>query len=366
MVYLQNMYIPQARLHNQLLTQSVKKTPAEDVVSWFGAIQAQDFAAAKWAIAMRCNQTDAHIEQAFNEGKILRTHIMRPTWHFVTPMDIHWILALTSHRVHRFNGSYYRKSGLDKTIFEKSNKVIRKAFEKNKQLTRVELNDYLKRAHIPTEDLGLTYTIMQAELDGVIVSGPRRGKQFTYMLLDERVPVTKSFTNDEALYELTKRYFQSHGPAQEIDFSWWSGLTLTEVRKGINLLGSKLQKHEHNAKTYFLCVTKPENPSDSVYLIPGFDEYFIAYTDRSDVLDKNYAKELNQGGGMVSGAVVVNGHMVGGWRRTFEKKSVVLSIRLFETISRTQEQLLNKQIEAFETFIGMPSKLVQKETYMRK
>src|SRR6202042_514764 len=141
-------------------------------------------------------------------------------------------------RVQRFNGSYYRRAGFDKIIFEKSNKVLKKALEGGKQLTREELHSYLKDANIPTQNLVLTFTIMQAELEGIIKSGPRRGKQFTYMLFDERVPQTKPITPDEALAELTKRYFQSHGPAQIQDFSWWSGLSITEAKKGIQLLGS--------------------------------------------------------------------------------------------------------------------------------
>jgi hypothetical protein len=348
------MDIAHRRLVNQqLLTRKFDKP--EDVVSWFGAMQSQDFAAAKWALSLRSKlQTDAAIEKAFDEGKILRTHIMRPTWHFVAPADIRWVLELTSARVHRFNGSYYRKSGLDKSIFEKSNEIIRRAFKGNKQLTRSELDAYLKAAKIPTQDLGLTYTIMQAELDGIIVSGPRRGKQFTYMLLDDRVPATKNKTLDEALFELTKRYFQSHSPAQEKDFSWWSGLTLFDARKGIGLVGSQLQKIEKEKKTYFSFKTEYEKQIESVFLVPSFDEYFIAYTDRSDVLNTKYVKELNQGGGMVSGAVIVNGKMVGGWRRTFEKKSVVITVRLFEPISQKQQKLLEEQTESFGKFINLP------------
>src|SRR5579859_2771455 len=150
------MNIPSLRLSNQLLLSHTLEKP-EDIVSWFGAIQSQDFAQAKWALALRApNQTDATIEQAFNEGKILRTHIMRPTWHFVTPADIRWILALTSPRVHRFNGYYYRQTGLDKGIFEESNEIIQEALQGGKQLTRAELNTELKKHNIPTENLGLS------------------------------------------------------------------------------------------------------------------------------------------------------------------------------------------------------------------
>ena len=348
------MNIPATRLWNQQLTQHTFEKP-EDVVLWFGAMQSQDFAAAKWAIAQRTkNQTDATIEQAFNEGRILRTHVMRPTWHFVTPADIRWLLALTSPRVHRFNGSYYRRSGFDKAIFEKSNKVIKKALEGGKQLTREELNSYLTDAKIPTENLGLTYTIMQAELYGIIISGPRNGKQFTYMLLDERVPQTKPITPDEALAELTKRYFQSHGPALVQDCAWWSGLTTTDVKKGIELLGNAISKHESEGKTYWFIEASDKQAPDEAFLIPGFDEYFIAYKNRSDILDTKYAKHLNQGGGMINGAIVVNGKMVGGWKRTFVGKQARLTITLYETISPKQQQSLNQQTKRFGLFLGIP------------
>ena len=349
------MDIASLRLQNQQLTQHSFEKP-EEVVSWFGAMQAQDFAAVKWAIALRSNnQTDASIEQAFNEGKILRTHVMRPTWHFVTPQDIRWLLALTSPRVHRFNGYYYRRSGFDKTIFAKSNNVLKKALEGSKQLTRDELNRYLTEANIPTQNLGLTYTIMQAELDGIIISGPRKGKKFTYMLLEDRVPKTKPLSPDEALKELTKRYFQSHGPAQAQDFSWWSGLSISEVKRGIEMLGEKLQKEEQNDKTYWFIKTKAAPKTDTTaFLVPGFDEYFIAYHDRSGILDRQYAKQLNQGGGMVSGAVVVNGKMVGGWRRTFVGKQVKMSLTLFENISEKAQREINLQVKKFGIFFNLP------------
>ena len=342
--------IPQVRLINQQLTGTVFDKP-EDVITWFGAMQAQDFNAAKWAIALRCkNATDESIEAAFNKGEILRTHIMRPTWHFVTPRDIRWLQALTAHRVHRFNGYYYRQTGLDKSIFVKSNNVIHKALAGGKHLTRSELQVLLQEAKIPTENLGLSYTIMQAELDAIICSGPKRGKQFTYMLVDERIGQTKKISTEEALYELTKRFFQSHGPAQAKDFSWWSGLTLTDVKKGIELVGDTLFKEDYNDKTYFFMESKKSSTNESVFLIPGFDEYFIAYTDRSDVLDKKYAKELNQGGGMVNGAIISNGRMIGGWRRTFEKKSVFITIRLFEKITDVQKKLHTQRQNVSEYF----------------
>ena len=198
--------------------------------------------------------------------------------------------------------------------------------------------------------------MMQAELEGIICSGPRRGKQFTYALLEDRTPKNKEITSDEALSELTKRYFQSHGPAQAKDFSWWSGLTLTDTRRGIELIKTKLIHEEKNGKVYWFFPPEQEiKPrSDDAFLIPGFDEYFIAYSDRSDILDLNYAKELNQGGGMINGAIVIGGKMMGGWKRKFTKKSIVLTIRLFEKISPLQYESIEKQMEKYGNFPSLP------------
>jgi len=345
------------RLFNQKLVATFKNSA--EVVHWFGAMQAQDFAAAKWAIAIRSkNQTDVDIEQAFNEGKILRTHIMRPTWHFVMPADIRWMLALTSPRVQAFNGYYYRKSGFDKTIFKKSNEIIKQALRGGKQLTSSELNMLLQKAKIPTKDIGLSYALMQAELEAIICSGPRRDKQFTYMLLDERVPKVKEISQDEALAELIKRYFQSHGPAQLRDFVWWSGLSVADAKKGTELVGSELYKEEREGKTYWcLESAKVVQNSQDGFLIPGFDEYFIAYKDRNDILDKKYAKYLNQGGGMVNGAIIVEGKMVGCWKRIFEKSNVAITIQLFKKVTSSQMHSFGKQVERYGHFVDMPASL---------
>lgn len=359
--------IVKRRLFSQQLAFSRFTNPTE-IVSWFGALQAQDFAAAKWAIALRAmDLTDSNIEQAFNDGKILRTHIMRPTWHFVAPSDIRWLLQLTSPRVHRYNGYYYRRSGFDRSLFQKSNEILRSALQGSKQLTRDELRDELEKHKIPTQNLGLSYTIMQAELDGIICSGPRIGKQFTYMLLDERVPKKKEFTGDEALSELIKRYFQSHGPAQLRDFVWWSGLTVADAKRGIEIMGSHIQKIEREGKIYWYIASgssissilrktssNGDNQNHECFLIPGFDEYFIAYKDRSDVLDKKYAKHLNQGGGMVNGAIIIDGKMVGGWKRTFERKNVFLRLQLFEEIAPSMQRALGEQAQRYGKFINMP------------
>ena len=222
-----------ARLRNQQLIASTRRKPAQ-VVSWLCAMQAQDYPAAKWAIglARARHARTRDVEQAFNDGLILRTHVLRPTWHFVAPEDIRWLLALSAPRIHATNAYYYRQAGLDAKTFAKSCAMIHRALEGGKTLTRAELAMHLKRAKVPADGLKLAYLMMHAELEGVICSGPRRGKQFTYALLDERAPATKPKTRDEALAELAKRYFASHGPATVRDFAWWSGLTTKDAQTG--------------------------------------------------------------------------------------------------------------------------------------
>lgn len=352
------------RLANQSISPSRFSSP-HDVVAWFGAMQAQDFAAAKWALGLRLTHATAEsVEEAFNQGEILRTHVMRPTWHFVAPEDIRWLLALTAPRVHAFNGSSYQRSGLDKAIFQRSNAILEKALQGGKQLTRTELDTILQQAGIPTQNLGLAYTLMQAELDGIICSGPRRGKQFTYMLLDERVPKTKVLDRDDALAALTKRYFFSHGPAQIQDLVWWSGLTTTDAKRGIELNEDHITSEVIDGKTYwFKSLQESDATSQTVFLLPAFDEYFVAYKDRSAILDPKYAKHLNAGGGMVNGSLVVRGKMVGGWKRTFQNNGVVISVELYEKIAAVHKRGIKEAAKRYGQFLNLPIRLTELERY---
>src|SRR5258707_10282859 len=207
------------RLSNEHLSQPQFDQPV-DMVAWLGAVQAQDYAAAKWALGMRLKDaTDAALDQAFNDGGILRTHVMRPPWHFGAPADIRWLLALTAPRVKALMSYYGRQWGVDDALLKRSRAVLTKALQGGRQLTRSEIDQALQAAGIQGSALALGHFAMHAELDALICSGPRRGKQFTYMLLDERVPPAPKLTRDEALAALTQRYFTSHGPAQVPDFT---------------------------------------------------------------------------------------------------------------------------------------------------
>ncbi|MBK8031171.1 MAG: winged helix DNA-binding domain-containing protein [Chloroflexi bacterium] len=195
------------RLYNQRLVGTPFDKP-EAVVAWMGAVQSQEYALAKWALGQRtAAMSDDLVDQAFAAGKILRTHVMRPTWHFVTPFDIRWMLQLTAPRVHALNAYMYRKLELDEALLQRANGVLAEALEGGQQLTREELATALEAANIAAKGMRLGYIMHYAELEAVVCSGPRRGKQFTYMLLDERAPHARTLAPDEALAELVTRFF---------------------------------------------------------------------------------------------------------------------------------------------------------------
>src|SRR6266568_1460947 len=352
-----NLDIAHQRLHNQLITQPMFEKPG-DVVQWLGAVQAQDYAAAKWALGLRLQDvTDNDIEQAFADGAILRTHVMRPTWHFVSPADIRWVLALTAPRVNALNAQYYRRLELDDATFTRSNAALAKALRGGKQLTRSQLVPVLQQAGIATDNiLRFTYIIMRAELDGIICSGARRGKQFTYALLDERAPQARTLDRDEALYELAGRYFTSHGPATLQDFVWWSGLTVADARTGLEMVTSQLMHEVIDSQTYWRSASTPpaNDLSQIVYLLPNFDEYTVGYTDRSAIIDASDAEKFNTRGNVLNPIIVLNGRVVGTWKRTMNKDAVILTPSLFTPLNEAETRALDESANRYGTFLEMP------------
>lgn len=350
-----NPDIAHLRLHNQRIAGEKFDTAAE-VVRWLGAVQSQDYAGAKWALAQRMRHgTDANLDQAFNAGEIVRTHVMRPTWHFVHPADVRWLLALTAPRVHQLNDTMYRKLELDAALLNRSAKLLTKALRGGKHLDRGELGATLAKAGIVADGIRLGYIVHWAELEALVCSGPRRGKQFTYALLEERVPPAKPMTREEALAELVKRYFTSHGPATLRDFCWWSGLTLADARAGVALLGSQLVHEVIDGQTYWFApsasITKDKSPT--AYLLPNYDEY-ISYKDRGAVFDSQYASRVDIQAGGLPHYLVIDGQIAGAWRRTFSKGAVVIEYRPFEALTAAETKAFETAAGRFGAFLGMP------------
>ena len=348
--------IVQQRLQNQRLI-GTSFTQPQEVVQWLGAVQAQEYAGAAWGIAQRANGlSQAGIDQAFADGTILRTHAMRPTWHFVTPADIRWLLKLTSPRVHAVNASYYRKLELDDGVLARSATVLATTLQGGKHLTRSELATAFEHAgimHTNDDRLRLSYLMMHAELEGLICSGAMRGKQHTYALLDERAPPARALERDEALAELVRRYFASHGPATVKDFAWWSGLSSSDTRVGLELSRSQLETAAVDGKTYWfapsLSIAPPAAPI--AHLLPAYDEYTIAYKDHSAILDPHYRELIIAAFGIV---IVIDGRIVGAWKRALTKDSAVLSLSPFTSLAEDERQAVALSVERYGMFLGKP------------
>jgi hypothetical protein len=342
------------RLHNQQLTGSTRQSPA-DVVSWMVAMQAQDYPAAKWAIGLRaprCHEGD--VEQAFNDGRILRTHVLRPTWHFVAPEDIRWLLALSAPRVHAVNAYYYRQAGLDARLLNKSCALMHRILEGGQTLTRAEIATHFKRAKIPAEGLKLAYLAIHAELEGVICSGPRRGRQFTYALLDDRAPAANAKPRDEALAELVVRYFASHGPATVRDFSWWSGFSITDTNRAIASVKPALESMKIGELEYWSGDAPPKSRRKApAYLLPNYDEYLIAYKDRGAYVEAGRAANLvARSNSALSNHLVIDGKLAGSWSRV-TGNSLVIQIAPYKKLTPAQMRAVTSAADCYGEFLGM-------------
>ena len=345
-----------SRLRNQKLVRTDCRTP-EAVVAWLGAVQAQDYPGARWALGLRTKgTTDADIERACDEGRILRTHILRPTWHFVSPADIRWMLSVSGPRVNAVNTRYYRKTGLDDRIFARSRRAIDRALARGRHLTRLELASVLGKAGIPAAGQRLAYLMMRAELDGVICSGARAGKQPTYALLDERAPAPPSMTREEALAALAARYFTSHGPATLRDYVWWSGLTVKDAKTGIDAAGQVLQRITLDSRAHWLAASgaRESKSGRSLYLLPNYDEYLIAYKDRGSIRDGIRAASTPLSIEFPH-FLVIDGKLRGTWKRTVRAERATIELRPFRLLNPDERRRLDAEAARFGKFVGMPA-----------
>ena len=348
------------RLRNQHLTRPPRRDPAQ-VVASLGAMQAQDYPSAKWAIGLRapgCHT--ANIEEAFNSGAILRTHVLRPTWHFVAADDIKWMVELSGPRVHASNAYYYKQSGLDAKVFARSCAMINRVLEGGQHKTRAELAVALKRAKVPADGLKLAYIMMFAELNGVICSGPRRGKQFTYALLSERAPKARSLDRPDAIAELVKRYFTSHGPATIRDFVWWSGLTVKDAELGLEAAKRKLHKETIEGRDYWSAPSKAGalTKGCAALLLPNYDEYLIAYKDRSAVVDSaDAANVVARSNGAFPHHLVIDGRLEGSWTRTLKGNSVLIEVAPYNKLTPVQSRAVMSAADCYGEFLGLPASL---------
>jgi hypothetical protein len=350
-----NSVIAKQRLYNQHITRQGFRQPSE-VVAWFGGVQAQEYLPAKWALALRmpAGTTESQIEQAFTEGKILRTHVMRPTWHFVTPADIRWMLKLTAPCVHRRMAPYDRQLGLDPTTKRRAATIMERALRDGQFLTRAELGIELKRAGMATNHITLAHLALYAELEGIMCSGPRRGKQFTYALLANRAPRASRLSRDQALAELTRRFFRSHGPATHSDFAWWSGLTAADAKRGLDMIGARQRLID--GRSYWTVGRTPTRAGGRIlHLLPIYDEYLVAYRDRQAVPHAASMVKSDSGGYVgFQHALVIAGQIAGTWKTVRKANEIIAQVVPLRRLTRPERTALTEATTCYGRFLGGP------------
>lgn len=307
--------IRKLRLYNQQISHHTFLKP-EDLVEYMIAMQAQEYEMAKWAVGLRCKCSEEAVELAFQEGRILRTHLMRPTWHFVSVNDIRWLLQLTAPQVHKANAPYYKKTGLTPEILKETENIIVSLLRNHNYQTRTEIIQHLSQHGIESTGLKSSYIMMYNELEGNICSGPRKGKQFTYALLDEVVPKQKEISDEEALLQFAARYIRSRGPVTYRDFAYWSNLKIKDAKHAFEALGNQVIYVEVHKQKYYYDYNMNEELPLKTFLLPDYDEYGMSYKDRSIY---SPIEQPNAEPSVYSHWFVLKGRFAGTW--SFDKKT---------------------------------------------
>ena len=334
------------------------------MVRWLGAVQAQDYPVARWSIGQRGNGLgEATVDRALADGHILRTHVLRDTWHLVCAEDIRWLVELTRPRIQARNATMHRRLGLDPRTLARTDALLVGALEAHGELTRKQLGSSLREHGIEAEGPRLGYVLMHAELELLICSGAMEGKQQTYALLEKRVKESPPVPRDEGLAELTRRYFTSHGPATLKDFGWWASLTVADAKRAIELVGAELEPAEVGGRRYWSASgSSPAKPAiaaagaPTARLLQGYDEYVIAYSESRDVLDVQLLAALRPAGwGMYAHAVVLDGQVIGHWRRRLTTKAMTIDMQLARPVGDAERSALDDAVGSYGRFVGLPA-----------
>lgn len=338
------------RLHNHQLEEAKFKKP-DRLLSWMGAVQAQDYPGAKWSLGLRLpGSTEAMIEQAIFEKKIVRTWLMRGTLHFVAASDVRWMLNLLAPRIISRNARRYRELELDETTLAQSNEVLKNVLQDEEELNRRELLLTLEENDISTKGQRAAYLLQRASLDGFICQGVSISNNPTYFSLDS---LTKNYKPEDALVELAKRYFTTRGPATLQDFVWWSGLLMADARDGLEGVMSDLVSEEWNGKTFWR-TPHPILESDllpTVHLLPTFDEFLISYKDRSASLATSSAQEVAVGN-RFKNTIAINGKVVGTWKRNLKNDGRIITSKLFRQLNAPENNALKMAGKRYGEFLG--------------
>ena len=349
------------RLFHQQIAHHAFQLP-NDLVAWMGAMQAQDYAGVKWAVGVRLPaSSETVVEEALAEADILRTWLLRGTLHLVSAADIRWMLAVVAPHLIEKNARRYRQLELDTPTLMQSNDVLGKAVHGGQQRTRKELLAILEGHGISTEGQRGYYMLQRAALDGLIAqSVTLQHNNATFLALDDVVPSGSAYLHEEAIAELARRYFTSHGPATLQDFIWWSGLLTADARQGLEAVKANLMSATLDGEVYWQSPTMPPlGQSSTAFLLPAYDEYLLGYKDRNAVLEPHHAQQVAPGGGVFRPIVVIDGRVVGTWRQKRKKHSIAIIWRPFESLSPAQHDTIVGAAARYSDYIGLPVTLVR-------
>jgi len=352
------------RFKNQQLAGS-KFNTAKDIAGWMGALQAQDFKMSKWAFGIRLiDSKEATINKAIDSGEIIRTHLLRPTWHFASSKDVLWILELSTAQIKVSVKFRDKQLGLSETIFGKSNSVIEKSFRNGKHLTREELISQLIRANINVADNRASHLLLRAEMDRIICSGRLKDGKQTYTLLSEWVTKTKPFYRDEALKELAQRFFTSRGPATLQDFSWWSGLSSNDAKLALEFVKADLLSERIENQTYWFANSFVDMTldKDEVFMLPAYDEFIICYKDRTASLSFLNQKKAVSNNGIFYPTIVRKGQVIGTWKHISKKEKVALELNLFDRTEIEKDIDISRASAKYAKFIGKEAEYTLRHT----
>jgi winged helix DNA-binding protein len=347
--------IVRRRMVGQFLWRTRLTEPVE-VVRELAAVQAQEYPIALWSVGQRARGVrEADVERALSDGRLVRTHALRPTWHLVLAEDLRWIHALTAPRVHAMNARLYRLLELDPRLLARTTRLLGRAVTGGRYRTRTELADVLRRSGIEAAGSRLAHIVMHAELEAVICSGPMRGRRHTYASVDERVSNTRRLDREEALAELARRYFRTRGPATARDFAWWSSLTIADVREAIGMLSAELEQAGDGPRIYWFVPGSPPSRRGAprADLVQAYDEVLISYRESRDVVTHPFdLAALPQGRVPFMHAVLLDGVLVGRWRTNRDGAPVGVETSLARGLRDGERVALERAVGRFRGFVG--------------
>jgi hypothetical protein len=346
------MKIGRVRLQNQQIARTRFDDPA-DLVRWMGAVQAQDYLGALWAIGLRTQgMTEAAVEEAIARRAIIRTWPMRGTLHFVAADDARWMASLMTPRVISGAASRFRQLELDRKVLARSADVAVRVLEGGKCIRRDAMYEHWQAAGVATHESRGLHILGYLAQTGVVCFGPRDGKQHTITLLEEWLAPARPRDRDEALGEIVRRYYASHGPATVQDLAWWSGLTIADLRVGLEVAKDALESRDVDGRTMWFSPPPESRTTKKAYLLPAWDEFTVGYRDRDDILDPRQATRVNAGGGVLRPVVVIDGAVVGTWQRTLGTSGVTVTPTWFRRLDDAESKAVADAIARYARFLG--------------